>query len=638
MIETLLKLGKQLEAGNDRWDSKLEDRTNKLIPNGNKKLYVLNIIFDVDNKEIQLSPENLQEFDPDSSVKTHWLFQTFPARAGKTYVATLFDKVDDLKISLIGKKDKKNPAIINDGDFIKDINNKFPIVQSTEFYKALCSLKVFKTQYEEISKQSIAERISLPNNEVIIFCYASIINSELGIQTPTEMAYIDDFEDYLNLKFAKPVTDSKLCYASGKIEEGVNVASYEKRGGINAMFVKTTLNYVSHFNLQNLANNYQLSNENSEAIENAGFFLLKNYTTSIAGIRHVIIPQFLHNEEVDFELALDKINTKSDFLFKVNDNKKLNTSLLDESDDNIYWLNFMAIDTDGKSFKATELIKDVSKPYFLKIIETFEKVNMEFYKLLNLNHFLNFYTFYQYIPVKKDIKKNEALSLFKDVFEHRPIDKDLLFKYFSRYLICQKSKQFDKGFHKAYSNIKEQTEFDYAIKNSVNAYLAFIEALKKLNLININTMDENITKSETVETSSKDYGQQVESYFDKMGYTETQKALFYLGRILNQVAYAQKESSHPTKPILNKINYNGMDKDAVLRLYLDLQEKVRQYVNKINLTSVEFNFSKFTQYYNPNNPIKWLSPEENVFYILTGYSFYTKMKEDNNKKPQKTDN
>jgi len=122
------------------------------------------------------------------------------------------------------------------------------------------------------------------------------------METPTEIAYIDGFEEYLNLKFAKPSTEPKLCYASGEIEEGVNVASYEKRGGINAMFVKTTWNYASHFNYKNFIKNYQLSNKNSEAIESAGFFLLKNYTITIAGIRHVIIPQFLRNEEIDFEI------------------------------------------------------------------------------------------------------------------------------------------------------------------------------------------------------------------------------------------------------------------------------------------------------------------------------------------------
>ena len=61
-----------------------------------------------------------------------------------------------------------------------------------------------------------------------------------------------------------------------------------------------------------------------------------------------------------------------------------------------------------------------------------------------------------------------------------------------------------------------------------------------------------------------------------------------------------------------------MDNDAIMRLRLDLAEKARQY-NIVN--KVEFNFSKFTSLFNPNDSSKFLSPQENVFYVLSGYSF-----------------
>jgi CRISPR-associated protein Csh1 len=103
-----------------------------------------------------------------------------------------------------------------------------------------------------------------------------------------------------------------------------------------------------------------------------------------------------------------------------------------------------------------------------------------------------------------------------------------------------------------------------------------------------------------------------------MSYNETQKALFYLGRVLSQVAYAQFQKGHKNKPFLNKLNYNGMDKDAVMRLRLDLAEKAKQY-NIVN--NVEYNFSQFTHLFHPNETENQLTNEENVFYILSGYSF-----------------
>jgi CRISPR-associated protein Csh1 len=109
-----------------------------------------------------------------------------------------------------------------------------------------------------------------------------------------------------------------------------------------------------------------------------------------------------------------------------------------------------------------------------------------------------------------------------------------------------------------------------------------------------------------------------------MDYSETEIALFYLGRVLSSVAYAQYKKGHESKPVLNKINFNGMDADAIVRLSLDLREKTRQY-NIHHKT--EWNFSEFTERFNEKD---WsLSKEQNVFYLMAGYSFGL-TKSDNN--------
>jgi CRISPR-associated protein Csh1 len=101
-----------------------------------------------------------------------------------------------------------------------------------------------------------------------------------------------------------------------------------------------------------------------------------------------------------------------------------------------------------------------------------------------------------------------------------------------------------------------------------------------------------------------------------MDYGEPEKAVFYLGRVLSSVAYAQYKKGHESKPVLNKINYNGMDSKAIVRLSLDLAEKVRQY----NIhRETEWNFSLFRESFNEKD---WpLSKEQNVFYLMAGYSF-----------------
>ena len=121
------------------------------------------------------------------------------------------------------------------------------------------------------------------------------------------------------------------------------------------------------------------------------------------------------------------------------------------------------------------------------------------------------------------------------------------------------------------------------------------------------------------------------AFFDRMSYTDAQKAMFYLGKVLNSVAHAQVKKKHDSKPVLNKLNFNGMDKRAVMRLRLDLMEKCKQY-DVLNYN--ELNFSKFNDLYNPEKSN--LTSEEAVFYLLAGYSFRTPTEAE--KEPETTEN
>ena len=111
------------------------------------------------------------------------------------------------------------------------------------------------------------------------------------------------------------------------------------------------------------------------------------------------------------------------------------------------------------------------------------------------------------------------------------------------------------------------------------------------------------------------------AFFERMNYTDDQKAAFYLGRILGNVAYAQWKKGHRTKPVLGKINYNGMDAKALVRLRLDLLEKCRQY--NILKFFIEDSFSKFHDHFKLDGWDKRMKPDEALFFLLAGYSFKT---------------
>ena len=126
---------------------------------------------------------------------------------------------------------------------------------------------------------------------------------------------------------------------------------------------------------------------------------------------------------------------------------------------------------------------------------------------------------------------------------------------------------------------------------------------------------DNVTKENIAED--------VQSFFDAMDYQPAQSALFYLGRALNQAAHAQQQKGNK-KAVLEKINYNGMDKRSIFRLSTDLFEKAKQYdiVNKM-----QWNLGEFNRRFDFNN---WdMNPQEALFFILSGYTYGIKTKSEN---------
>ena len=108
-------------------------------------------------------------------------------------------------------------------------------------------------------------------------------------------------------------------------------------------------------------------------------------------------------------------------------------------------------------------------------------------------------------------------------------------------------------------------------------------------------------------------------FMDLEIYTDRQKqALFLIGYLIGEIGSKQSHTSDTKKkPILNKINFQGMDYQKLMRLTNDIFEKLNQ--NKI-LSFNENIFSAAKKLLDSN--VHWkLSNQENVFYVLSGYSF-----------------
>jgi CRISPR-associated protein Csh1 len=117
-------------------------------------------------------------------------------------------------------------------------------------------------------------------------------------------------------------------------------------------------------------------------------------------------------------------------------------------------------------------------------------------------------------------------------------------------------------------------------------------------------------------------------FLNEMSYTDNQRAMFFLGRMLNAVAYLQEGKK---KTVLDKVNFNGMQLASILRLRNSLMEKAKQYDG---VSKIKFIDSEFSAHFKYDN---WkMNPEEAVFFLLSGYSYgitKSKEKDNNNQKP-----
>lgn len=108
------------------------------------------------------------------------------------------------------------------------------------------------------------------------------------------------------------------------------------------------------------------------------------------------------------------------------------------------------------------------------------------------------------------------------------------------------------------------------------------------------------------------------SYIEELGLGRGQRGLFLLGYLIGRIG-STPEQRESGKPILNKINFQGMDQGKVMRLSNEVYEKLRQY--KI----AEYNEALYAA-------MKALldcehralnSPQENTYWILSGYAYAT---------------
>ena len=608
MLQTLSKIGEQLLEGKGIW-ARLTIEP-KFDPN--KKNWICPILFDCVNNEIHILKNDMELFKPnESAIKFRYVKATRKGPSQSKFDLTVeCDDVENLKDSLFGKNKKEAGCL-------STLLNNCPEFKESKFTKKLERIKDDLADKKDIlNKKDIKEILGETLKEVTLFTSYYIDES---LDEPILLFKNSEFEKMVQKIFSRENPKEGISSVTGeRISDSVQ-AQFWSRYNIHKIFQTSAYNYAPGFVENNFYQSFQGSDDDFDYLDKASSYVLDNLQTKIAGISHIIVPNFRSRDLEEFDLDETELylNISSDLLFDY--------KAIDEGIDrslppvSLFWINYIAFESDGNSFKIMNHIKDVNSLYLTKLIETFTKTGLTFKDYIGGKYTFNLRSVFNIIPVRDGNKSkvNPALSIFKEIFEQKQILPENLFNHFIELVLCHWY-----GRYTAFKNIRKIDSFDFAVKDAVFKYSALIYTLKQLNLLDMEK--QSTSKEEEQKPTGSDYKQKIKAFFDKMEYSEAEKALFYLGRILDAVGKAQYDANHKSKPVLNKINFNGMDASAIIRLSLDLREKSRQY-NIHNYT--DWDFGRFTERFNEKD---WpLSKEQNVFYLMAGYSFGL-TKSDNN--------
>jgi len=341
-------------------------------------------------------------------------------------------------------------------------------------------------------------------------------------------------------------------------------------------------------------------------------FIQNNLNTYIGGLSLYLIPSLIFkNENLDmarFSSYVKHLNNSVVNLESLEDfNNKINEYIEFEDEKNNFIINYLFYRKSKSEFKVLRLIKDVPPSRLDKIRNAESEIISLIKERYNdqQSFKIDIRNIYYSMPIgKNDIMYSKYLDLLDAVFSNRKISYPFLIDQFTE---VARIIRFQKGNF----NISPKGILEYKVIQ-LNFLLSF---LNRLNLLRGGIMAENADKAIDVSDEIASFWEDIGIYQD-----DCKKAAFLLGNLIGKIGNEQYQQGHKSKPVMNKINFQGISTNNLIRLSNDVFEKLMQYkILKFN----ERAFSVFKELIDRNVDNWKLSNQENVFYILSGYSFAT---------------
>jgi CRISPR-associated protein Csh1 len=250
-------------------------------------------------------------------------------------------------------------------------------------------------------------------------------------------------------------------------------------------------------------------------------------------------------------------------------------------------------------FKIINIIPEIPESRILNIVRNLNQVHNEFKQMFpSLENLLNIniQEFYKTMVFSSSEKKyKEALGIIVDLFKFQKIEEIKILKLYL------------DGISNYYHKNGRIYENEIILMN------AYIKFLMKIGLLIYRRENNHITVGE--EDMKED------EFIENAEYTDEQKSLFWIGYAIKKIGNVQFMNHITSNPILEKINYQGMNFNALEKLVNQIDEKIKQYgVYGKDMRYALFMVHSIMSKYSLNSS-KWpINDVSNVFLIMTGYS------------------
>lgn len=394
-------------------------------------------------------------------------------------------------------------------------------------------------------------------------------------------------------------------------------------------YINDKLGFAS--GLQDFSRNFTACGECYRGLLLAEKFLPQQMSFRIGPLRFMVLPAFpteitLESKELrywseHFRGRVGGLVNTTAWLQNIGGADGLETQLLDyleeQPEENIALLSFLFYRKSQSELRIHALIRDVAPSWISHLLKESHKLSNRANELFGRDrwHF-DLMMLYRLIPLRggRSEEYKKLLHIYQALLSRRQFPYSTLISHFNALIKIYLTGSYDSTNVPRPTQGYEELELARRLMQA-NLFLTFMRKEKLLK-------GGNLMDNTAGETRGLEYlKDEMKMYLQEMGYREPHTALYMLGYLLHQIGRSQRRSGYEHKPVLDKVNYNGMNWPKVIRLSNLLVDQLRQHRIFIYNEGI---YAAMKELLDAHASAWPLTAEENVFFILSGYAWATR--------------